>query len=210
MPSSFYMHSKVKFCTRLWCSKLGAIKYEKPCATILTLSVKDRGKKLVRVFKKWPCNSNDNDRWFYCQRRTTWRFYAYILYHWKKVAKKKSNVQIHREVTYPIWWLCFEIKVIHLWLHLEPKPKCFPWERSDFWPGYFFSLTSEFDMIMAEKKWLFFHVRFRELNTKCRTHACRPTALFMPFHLNIILSRMTWIYTHWKWAPVHHTETAMD
>jgi len=52
MPSSFYMHSKVKFCTRLWCSKLRAIKYEKRCATILTLSVKDRGKKLVRVFEK--------------------------------------------------------------------------------------------------------------------------------------------------------------
>ena len=28
----------------------------------------------------------------------------------KKVAKKESNVQIHCDITYPIWWFCFEIK----------------------------------------------------------------------------------------------------
>ena len=112
----------------------------------------------------------------------------------KKLQKKKSNVQIHCDITYPIWWFCFEIKVIHPWLHLEPNLNVFPWERSDFWPGYFFSLTSEFDMIMAEKKvivlpcsisWVEYKMSHSRMPTHCTLHAFSPQHHPLKNDLNI-------------------------
>ena len=119
-------------------------------------------------------------------------------------------MQIHRDITYPIWWFCFEIKVIHLWLHLEPKPKCFSM-REKWLLAWLFLLAYKWIrhdngwekviVLPCSISWVEYKMSHSRMPTHCTLHA------FSPQECNYGLRLKGRAHQQWCRSAAHNHQT---